>query len=679
MAVAEAHPSVEELAAFTLGTLGDQTQDSIEAHLAACTSCQERAAVVPGDTLVELLRSVHARTSRGADTVVVAAQMQTPVPLAAIAVTDALAPAESDRPEVPDALPPELARHERYRVVRLLGAGGMGAVYEAEHRVMQRPVALKVINRAYTASAAALERFRREVRAAARLSHPNVVTTYDAEDAGETHFLVMEYVEGIDLGRLVQEHGPLPADRACEYVRQAARGLQHAFEQGMVHRDLKPQNLMRTPDGRVKILDFGLARFASEAADAAGLTSTGIVLGTVDYIAPEQADNAHQADIRSDIYSLGCTLYHLLAGQAPFPTGTSLQKVMAHVNEKPQPLSELRDDLPEGLMPVVERMMAKDPKHRYQTPAEVAFALEPFLRATAVRTTDPGRTVVLDGIPVGERRRPRLARATAILAFFVAGLLGVGVYRIATDNGELVIRTENEDVDVVVSKGGKVVKIIDTRSGKHITLNSGDYELALKDGKDELKISPVKMTVKRGETVLATIERVTDSNLIKNGGFEAGMEGWKGWSHWTNQSLFEFDRDVVREGRQSLRLTSSEPADCGVWQVVDLKPRQWYHFTGWVRTRGLKVHGTTLGVGTITIHRWPIRAGEPAWEVLASGDNHWGDTEWTPISLRFRAPDHGGQAYIGVRLAGFGRATGTAWFDGLRLVETGPPPAKDNP
>ena len=158
------------------------------------------------------------------------------------------------------------------------------------------------------------------------------------------------------------------------------------------------------------------------------------------------------------------------------------------------------------------------------------------------------------------------------------------------------------------------------------------------------------------------------------------MEGWKGWSHWTNQSLFEFDRDVVREGRQSLRLTSSEPADCGVWQVVDLKPRQWYHFTGWVRTRGLKVHGTTLGVGTITIHRWPIRAGEPAWEVLASGDNHWGDTEWTPISLRFQAPDHGGQAYIGVRLAGFGRATGTAWFDGLKLVEASqPPPAKENP
>jgi WD40 repeat protein len=553
MAVAEVHPSIEELAAFTLGTLGDETQASIEAHVAACTSCQERAAVAPGDSLVELLRSVHARTGRGADTLAeAAAQVQTPVPLAAVALTDALvpalalsAPAESDRPEVPDALPPELAGHERYRVVRLLGAGGMGAVYEAEHRVMQRLVALKVIKRACTADAAALERFRREVRAAARLSHPNIVTTYDAEDAGETHFLVMEYVEGTDLGRLVQERGPLPVDRACDYVRQAALGLQHAFEQGMVHRDLKPHNLMLTPDGRVKILDFGLACFASEAASAAAVTGTGLVLGTVDYIAPEQADNAHEADIRADIYSLGCTLYHLLAGRPPFPTGTPLQKVMAHVQKKPQPLTELRPDLPEGVMPVLERMMAKNPKRRYLTPAEVAVALEPFtfgghlggggaglpspemistfplpemistfpvpemICTSALPARDDGRTAVLDNTSVRKRRQPRFLIATAILTFLVAGLLGVGVYRIATDNGELVIETDNDDVEVVVLDRGKVVKIIDTKSRKHITLRSGDYELELKDGQKGLTISPVKITIKRGKTVLATIERVT--------------------------------------------------------------------------------------------------------------------------------------------------------------------------
>jgi hypothetical protein len=453
MAVAEVHPSFEVLAAFTLGILGEEAQASIEAHVAACTSCKERAAIAPADAVAELLRSVHARTSRGGDTFAeAAAQVQTPGPLAAVAVTDALAPAvapsapaASHRPEVPDGLPPELARHERYRVVRLLGAGGMGAVYQAEHRVMQRLVALKVIKRAYTANAAALDRFRGEVRAAARLSHPNVVNTYDAEDVGETHFLVMEYVEGTDLGRLVQERGPLPVDRACEYVRQAALGLQYAFEQGMVHRDLKPHNLMLTPDGRVKILDFGLACFASQAASAAGVTGTGLVLGTVDYIAPEQADNAHEADIRCDIYSLGCTLYHLLAGHPPFPTGTPLQKVMAHAKKKPQPLTKLRPDLPEGVMPVLERMMAKNPGHRYQTPAEVAIALESLAVETAItreprpqprtRATNADWTVLLKKPPVDVRRRRLVAVATATM-FVVAGLLGAAVYRVATDKGE---------------------------------------------------------------------------------------------------------------------------------------------------------------------------------------------------------------------------------------------------
>jgi DNA-binding beta-propeller fold protein YncE len=502
MAVAEAHPSAEELAAFTLGTLDDETQASVEAHVAACTSCQERAAVAPGDSLVELLRRVHARAGRGDETFLDAAgQEETPVPLAPVVESVTLAsaiapstPAASDHLEVPDAIPAELTRHERYRVVRLLGAGGMGAVYEAEHLVMQRPVALKVIRRALTARADARERFRREVRAAARLSHPNIVATTDAEDAGETHFLVMEYVEGTDLGRVVQERGPLPVDRACDYIRQAAVGLQYAFEQGMVHRDLKPHNLMLTPDGRVKILDFGLARFASQAASAAGVTGTGMVLGTVDYMAPEQADSAREADIRSDIYSLGCTLYHLLAGQPPFPTGSPLQRVMAHREKKPQPLTELRPDLPEGFMPVLERMMAKNPRHRYQTPAAAALALEGF---------------VLEKAPVRDPRRPWLVTATAALAFLVAGLLGVAVYRIATDKGELVIQTNNNDVEVVIRQGGEEVKIIDTKTGKHFTLNSGDYELALKDGQEGLKLSPDKMTLKRGETVLATIERVT--------------------------------------------------------------------------------------------------------------------------------------------------------------------------
>jgi WD40 repeat protein len=489
----------------------DQTA-ALESHVAECEACCQALLSVPDDALVSRLRDAvsSSREDIAADA--------TP---AVISNRPAHEPTDS-----PPQLPLELAWHPRYRVEKLLGAGGMGTVYRAYHRAMERPVALKVINPGLMTSPAVVERFTREVKAVARLSHPHIVTAFDAEQEGETHFLITEYVEGTDLGRLVQERGPFPVDRACDYVRQAALGLQHAFDQGMVHRDLKPHNLMLTPDGRVKILDFGLARFASEAADtaavtdtdlsSAAVTGTGLVLGTVDYIAPEQADDAHQADIRSDIYSLGCTLYHLLAGQPPFPTGTPVQKLIAHREKKPQPLTELRPDLPEELWFVVECMMAKNPADRFQTPAEVAFALEPFTLATDVApepqrhapATDHARTVLLEKTPVLLRRWRLFVSAAAILSFLLAGLLGAVVYRIATDRGELVIETDNHDVEVVVSQSGKVVKIIDTKTGTHVTLIAGEYELALKDGPEDLKLSPAKITLKRGETRLAKIERV---------------------------------------------------------------------------------------------------------------------------------------------------------------------------
>jgi hypothetical protein len=494
------HLLPEQLSALGLGLLAPEQTTAFESQIAECDACCQALLSVPDDGLVSRLR--HA-VSAGSNVV-------PSVGTVAVSARPAFDPVAG-----PPPLPPELDSHPRYRVECLLGAGGMGAVYRAYHRHMQRPVALKVINPALLTRPAVVERFTREVLAAARLSHPNIVIAFDADQAGGTHFLVMEFVEGTDLGRLIQESGPLPVDRACDYVRQAALGLQHAFEQGMVHRDLKPHNLMLTPDGRIKILDFGTARFASEAgAEAAAdapseavaevcTTGTGMVLGTVNYIAPEQAKNAHQADIRSDIYSLGCTLYHLLAGQPPFPWGSATEKVKAHVQNKPQPLTELRPDLPEKLMPVLERMMAKNPNDRFQTPAEGAAALEPFTLATAL-TRSPTReprargwrgdwTVSLEGRPLDIRRRYWPVPAIAAALFLLVGLTGIAVYRFATDYGELIIQTENDDVEVLVSQRGKTVKIIDTKTGKQITLNSGEYELALKDDKEGLTISPVKI------------------------------------------------------------------------------------------------------------------------------------------------------------------------------------------
>jgi serine/threonine protein kinase len=492
MAVAEVHPSAEELAAFTLGTLDDETQAFIEDHVATCTSCQERAATAPGDGFVELVRSVHARPAALADTVTEALQAHTPAPglREAVAVAPSLSvPADAEPADDLNAIPPELARHERYRVVRLLGEGGMGSVYEAEQIAMQRRVALKVIRRADTASPAALERFRREVRAAARLSHPNIVTAYDAETAGELQFLVMEYVQGITLAWLVKERGPLPIDEACAYVRQAAQGLQHAHERGLVHRDIKPDNLIRCSDGTVKILDFGLAALRAEGGG--GLTEANVVMGTPEYMAPEQAEDSHNADTRADLYSLGCTLYCLLTGKPPYPAPTPLLTILAH-RDKPVPsLRRARPDVPPGLAHVLERLLAKRPEDRYPTPGEVAVALAPFAQPAP--------------LPPKKRQRWLVAALAALLAGVM--IAGAVVYRIQTDKGELVIKTDNDDVEVVVKQSGKVVKIIDTKSGKHITLNSGDYELALKDGQEGLKLSPGKMTLKRGETELATITR----------------------------------------------------------------------------------------------------------------------------------------------------------------------------
>jgi tRNA A-37 threonylcarbamoyl transferase component Bud32 len=275
-------------------------------------------------------------------------------------------------------VPPELANHPRYRILRQLGKGGMGVVYEAEQTLMGRRVAIKVISKALLDHPDTLERFRREVRAAAQLAHPNIVAAYDAEQAGDLHMLVMEFVEGQSLDQVLRRRGPLPVLHACVYVRQAALGLQHAHERGMVHRDIKPHNLMLTPRGQIKILDFGLAKMVSEQRPGQTLTALHAYMGTPEYSAPEQAADARSADIRADIYSLGCTLYCLLAGRPPFHGETQVQTILAHLEKPPPPLPELRPDVPPDLWAVVAKMLAKAPAQRYQKPAEVAQALAPF-------------------------------------------------------------------------------------------------------------------------------------------------------------------------------------------------------------------------------------------------------------------------------------------------------------
>ena len=262
-----------------------------------------------------------------------------------------------------------------YAVLAEIGAGGMGQVYKAQHRRMKRVVALKVMSNAAMKDEAAVKRFQREVQAAARLEHANIVTAYDSGEAGSVKYLVMQFVDGGDLSDLVKKNGPLSVERACDYVLQAAKGLAFAHGEGVIHRDIKPANLLLVKKGIIKILDMGLARI--EGGDD-GLTATEQVMGTVDYMSPEQAANTKTADARADIYSLGCTLWYLLSARKVYESDSMIGRLMAHRDAPLPSLVKTRDDVPWALEQAFHKMIAKRPQDRFQSMAEVIAAIEPF-------------------------------------------------------------------------------------------------------------------------------------------------------------------------------------------------------------------------------------------------------------------------------------------------------------
>jgi tRNA A-37 threonylcarbamoyl transferase component Bud32 len=295
------------------------------------------------------------------------------------------------------------------RLLERVGEGAMGEVYRAWNVRLGRVVAVKMIHKEHLQSGKAMERFRREVRTASQLDHPNIVLVRDADEADGRTFLVMDFVEGEDLSRRVKTQGPLPIVQAVEFARQAALGLQHASERGVVHRDIKPSNLLVAtgPDGAplVKILDFGLARLDNDSITMQRLTMAGNLIGTVDYIAPEQAVDAHAADTRADVYGLGCTLFFLLTGKPPFGGNSVVEKITARRDEPPPSVRTLRPEAPTGLSLVLQKMMARAPAERYQTPLEAAQALAPFTKigsdeiATATLRQDDLRAALASSAP----------------------------------------------------------------------------------------------------------------------------------------------------------------------------------------------------------------------------------------------------------------------------------------
>lgn len=269
----------------------------------------------------------------------------------------------------------------KYKLLERIGFGGMGQVFLCEHMYMRRRVAIKVLPPAKAEEPAALGRFYREARAAAALDHPNIVRTHDIDQDGNLHFLVMEYVDGSSLLDIVKKTGPMDVARASNYIWQSVQGLDQAYRVGVIHRDIKPGNILVDRAGVAKILDMGLARFYHSDDDMLTLKyDEKSVLGTADYVAPEQTVNSHDVDVRADLYSLGATFYFLLAGHPPFPDGTIAQKLIAHQTKQPTPIRELRPEVPEEVVAVLEKLLSKSIETRYQTPEEVYMAMMPFVQ-----------------------------------------------------------------------------------------------------------------------------------------------------------------------------------------------------------------------------------------------------------------------------------------------------------
>ena len=256
----------------------------------------------------------------------------------------------------------------KYKLLGHLGTGGMSSVYLAEHSIMKNRRAIKVLPRKRVSDKSYLERFYREGRAAASLNHKNIARVYDIDSDADTHYLVMEFVDGMDLYDQVKKNGPLPADKAIKYTIEALQGLNHAHANQLVHRDIKPANLLLSKDNVVKLLDMGLALFREEE-ESLTMAHNEKVIGTADYLAPEQAINSHDVDHRADIYAMGCTLYFFLTGKPPFSEGTLAQRIALHQTSEPDPIE--RSDCPPALMQVLNAMMQKDPAARYQNCEQV--------------------------------------------------------------------------------------------------------------------------------------------------------------------------------------------------------------------------------------------------------------------------------------------------------------------
>jgi len=444
-----------------------------------------------------------------------------------------------------------------YVLMEKIGAGGMGQVFKAEHRRMHRIVAIKVLPPNLTKDEAAIARFEREVTAAAKLNHPNIVTAYDADEAGGVHFLVMELVEGSDLSAVVKKNGPFSIEHSVNCILQAAKGLEFAHKKGVVHRDIKPANLLLDTEGTVKILDMGLARLSLDGDEApqADLTNTGTIMGTVDYMAPEQALDTKTADARADIYALGCSLFYLLTGTPTYQGDTLMKKLVAH-REYPIPsLRAARPEVSEQLEAVFKKMVAKKLEDRYQTMTAVIATLERCSSAqNTTQTFHQSANTAFDKTTTFSSSQMTSAEATILstssvkstpakqgnhkkLALIGATVIGVAmlaviIVSLRTKDGTLIVEVDQPDSTVQVLDSEGVVKITkkDVKGTVSISVDPGKHRLKVE--KDGFTVFGQEFEMKSGgkAEIAAKLEPLKAQPVVaarKPLGFEApGFDEW---------------------------------------------------------------------------------------------------------------------------------------------------------
>ncbi|QDV44084.1 Serine/threonine-protein kinase PknB [Stieleria neptunia] len=580
--------STEELRRYLLGELPESASDAVAHHIDSCSDCESTISLLDreSDTLVQSLRT----------------PVDQPEPASAYrqAVKSAKskwrdAASESGIEGVSDA--PKL---RDYELLEPLARGGMGTVYRARHTRLNRQVALKVLPGRWLRNPAAVARFEREMQAVGSLNHPSIVQATDGGEVDGVHFLVMELVDGFDGGTLASLLGPLPTADACEIARQVAEGMAYVHQQGIIHRDLKPSNLMITRRGDVKVLDLGLARLVDEQLAGDELTTIGQLMGTLDYMSPEQLENSHDVDQCADLYSLGATLYKLLTGDSPHASDLSepfLSKLRRIASEPAAPLKQRRDDAPDELCELVDGLLARRVEDRPVSMESVAEMLKPFtVSSDLVRRTkeaakiqkqrrnvipmnsvDATAALHSDALPpppaaVASRTRRLLSWAVALLLVISLGL--GAVITLETTAGRLVIETASPNVEVRILKAGQVYRELTlSQKPKSLSLGAGEYRIEIISDADGLEIQNGQYTLKRGDTWLAKIvhrepsdqtapvaDSLADSMADASRSLSAGQPTYEGKTlpQWLSLLRTERSADQVDKACKALQKLGSE-------------------------------------------------------------------------------------------------------------------------